>query len=239
MDRPAPRYPPIPIRLFAVAFHRPATLSHRADPRARSGAVRGMLALVLAVAGLEPAGVPHGAVDRNADAQQPTPAAPAASRSRADRSTLESHRHGTHRSRGAPTASTSSSRTTRSTSITTRIISSRTCSTPNTTSRKRGWAASGSPAWRCSRIPSASSRNTCSAACSGGRSRAISLSTSSSPPGPLHGYSGQYQDKIPFNSSGVAPAIIPGVGYCVKRYCGEFVLLGTNAALLTIGMTVP
>jgi hypothetical protein len=58
--------------------------------------------------------------------------------------------------------------------------------------------------------------------------------------GPLHGYSGQYQNKIPYNSSGVAPAIIPGVGYCVmKRYCGEFVLLGTNAALLTIGMTVP
>ena len=58
--------------------------------------------------------------------------------------------------------------------------------------------------------------------------------------GPLHGYSGQYQDKVPFNSSGVAPAIIPGIGYCVmKRYCGEFVLLGTNAALLTIGMTVP
>jgi hypothetical protein len=58
--------------------------------------------------------------------------------------------------------------------------------------------------------------------------------------GPLHGYSGQYKDKIPNNSTGVAPAIIPGVGYCVmKRYCGEFVLLGTNAALLTIGMTVP
>jgi hypothetical protein len=57
--------------------------------------------------------------------------------------------------------------------------------------------------------------------------------------GPLHGYSGQYKDKIPNNSSGVAPAIIPGIGYCVKRYCGEFVLLGTNAALLTIGVTVP
>jgi hypothetical protein len=57
--------------------------------------------------------------------------------------------------------------------------------------------------------------------------------------GPLHGYSGQYQDKIPYNSSGVAPAIIPGIGYCVKRYCGEFVLLGTNAALFTIGMTIP
>lgn len=57
--------------------------------------------------------------------------------------------------------------------------------------------------------------------------------------GPLHGYSGQYQNKIPFNSSGVAPAIIPGIGYCVKRYCGEFVLLGANAALFTIGMTIP
>ncbi len=57
--------------------------------------------------------------------------------------------------------------------------------------------------------------------------------------GPLHGYSGQYQNKIPFNSSGVAPAIIPGVGYCVQRYCAEFVLLGANAALFTVGMTVP
>ena len=57
--------------------------------------------------------------------------------------------------------------------------------------------------------------------------------------GPLHGYSGQYQDKVPANSSGVAPAIIPSMGYCVKRYCAEFVLLGTNAALLTIGMSVP
>jgi len=59
--------------------------------------------------------------------------------------------------------------------------------------------------------------------------------------GPLHGYTGQYQNKVPFNSSsGWAPAIIPGVGYCVmKRYCGEFVLLGTNAALFTIGVTVP
>jgi len=59
--------------------------------------------------------------------------------------------------------------------------------------------------------------------------------------GPLHGYTGQYQNKVPFNSSsGWAPAIIPSVGYCVmKRYCGEFVLLGTNAALFTIGVTVP
>ena len=58
--------------------------------------------------------------------------------------------------------------------------------------------------------------------------------------GPLHGYTGQYQHKVPFNHDGWAPAIIPGVGYCVmKRYCGEFVLLGTNAALFTIGVTIP
>ena len=59
--------------------------------------------------------------------------------------------------------------------------------------------------------------------------------------GPLHGYTGQYQNKLPFNSSsGWAPAIIPGVGYCVmKRYCSELVFLGTNAALFTIGVTVP
>ncbi len=57
--------------------------------------------------------------------------------------------------------------------------------------------------------------------------------------GPLHGYSGQYKNKLPYNNSGVAPAIIPGIGYCVQRYCGEFVFLGANAALFTIGVTVP
>ena len=57
--------------------------------------------------------------------------------------------------------------------------------------------------------------------------------------GLLHGYSGEYRDKIPFNHYEVAPAIIPSVGYCWSRYCGEFVLLGANAALFTVGMTVP
>lgn len=57
--------------------------------------------------------------------------------------------------------------------------------------------------------------------------------------GLLHGYEGKYRDKIPFNSTGTAPAIIPSVGYCWVRYCGEFVLLGANAALFTVGMTVP
>ncbi len=57
--------------------------------------------------------------------------------------------------------------------------------------------------------------------------------------GPLHGYSGQYKNKVPFNNYGVAPAIIPSVGYCVQRYCGEFVLLGAAGALFTIGVTLP
>ncbi len=57
--------------------------------------------------------------------------------------------------------------------------------------------------------------------------------------GLLHGYSGEYRDKIPLNHYEIAPAIIPSVGYCWTRYCTEFVLLGGNAALFTVGMTVP
>ncbi len=57
--------------------------------------------------------------------------------------------------------------------------------------------------------------------------------------GLLHGYKGEYRDKVPFNHYEIAPAIIPSVGYCYVRYCGEFVLLGANAALFTIGVTVP
>jgi hypothetical protein len=57
--------------------------------------------------------------------------------------------------------------------------------------------------------------------------------------GLLHGYAGEYKNKIPFNDYGTAPAIIPSVGYCWNRYCGEFVLLGLNAALFTVGVTMP
>jgi len=57
--------------------------------------------------------------------------------------------------------------------------------------------------------------------------------------GLLHGYEGQYRDKIPFNHYGTAPAIVPSVGYCYIRYCGEFVVLGGNGALFMVGVTVP
>ena len=56
--------------------------------------------------------------------------------------------------------------------------------------------------------------------------------------GVVHGYKGEYQDKIPFNGSGYAPAIIPAVGYCYQRLCSEFVLIGSAGAMLTLGVTV-
>lgn len=57
--------------------------------------------------------------------------------------------------------------------------------------------------------------------------------------GILHGYRGEFQDKIPLNSSGFAPAIVPSVGYCINRYCSEFVLFGTAGFLITVGVTIP
>jgi len=57
--------------------------------------------------------------------------------------------------------------------------------------------------------------------------------------GIVHGYSGQYQNKIPLNSSGYAPVIVPSVGYCVNRFCSELVVFGTAGMLLTFGVTIP
>lgn len=57
--------------------------------------------------------------------------------------------------------------------------------------------------------------------------------------GVLHGYKGEYQDKIPYNSSGYAPAILPSMGYCINRFCSELVLFGNSGAMLTLGITLP
>jgi len=57
--------------------------------------------------------------------------------------------------------------------------------------------------------------------------------------GLVHGYSGQYKNKIPFNHSGIAPVIIPSVGYCLNRFCSELVFFGAAGALITIGVTIP
>ena len=57
--------------------------------------------------------------------------------------------------------------------------------------------------------------------------------------GLVHGYTGQYQNKIPFNNSGIAPVIVPTVGYCLSRFCSELVIFGAAGALVTFGITIP
>ena len=57
--------------------------------------------------------------------------------------------------------------------------------------------------------------------------------------GLVHGYKEPYQDKIPFNGSGIAPVIIPSVGYCINRFCGELAVAGTASIVLMLGVTLP
>lgn len=57
--------------------------------------------------------------------------------------------------------------------------------------------------------------------------------------GVVHGYHGQYRDKIPLNHSGFAPVIIPSVGYCISRVCSEVVAIGGAGLLFTFGVTIP
>tara|TARA_R110002051_G_scaffold83393_1_gene147881 strand:- start:185773 stop:186246 length:474 start_codon:yes stop_codon:yes gene_type:complete len=54
--------------------------------------------------------------------------------------------------------------------------------------------------------------------------------------GLLEGYKGEYQDKIPLNRLGVAPAIVPSVGASHNRLSAELVLLGAAAAMVTVGV---
>ena len=57
--------------------------------------------------------------------------------------------------------------------------------------------------------------------------------------GILHGYTGEFQDKVPYNNNGFSPGIVPGIGYCYKRFCGEMIMFGTAGMMWTLGMTVP
>jgi hypothetical protein len=54
--------------------------------------------------------------------------------------------------------------------------------------------------------------------------------------GLLHGYRDEYQDNIPFNSLGTAPAIIPSVGYKAGRYGADISMLGFAGLLMTVGL---
>ena len=57
--------------------------------------------------------------------------------------------------------------------------------------------------------------------------------------GILHGYKAPYDEKIPFNKYGVAPAILPSMGYCYNRYCSELIIFGTAGLMITVGATLP
>lgn len=54
--------------------------------------------------------------------------------------------------------------------------------------------------------------------------------------GLLHGYRGEYQDKIPFNGLGVAPVILPAVGVAYRRMNVEIVPFAAAGVMINIGV---
>ena len=54
--------------------------------------------------------------------------------------------------------------------------------------------------------------------------------------GLLHGYKEPYEDKIPLNSLGVAPAIVPALGFRYKYFVTELNLGGLAVVTLTAGI---
>jgi hypothetical protein len=54
--------------------------------------------------------------------------------------------------------------------------------------------------------------------------------------GLLHGYKEPYEDKIPLNGLGIAPAIVPTLGFRYKRVLVEAQLAGTAAMMITAGV---
>ena len=53
--------------------------------------------------------------------------------------------------------------------------------------------------------------------------------------GPLYGYRGQYEHKVPFNHHGLGVAVIPGIGYQYRAFDAQIVILGTAALMVTFG----
>jgi len=55
--------------------------------------------------------------------------------------------------------------------------------------------------------------------------------------GLLNGYEGPYEDKIPLNGLGTAPAVVPAIGYSHKSFFVEFAQLGFAAGMINVGRT--
>ncbi len=53
--------------------------------------------------------------------------------------------------------------------------------------------------------------------------------------GLLWGYRGEYQDKIPLNDLGIAPAILPSVGANWNGFGAELIVFGAAGTMVTVG----
>lgn len=54
--------------------------------------------------------------------------------------------------------------------------------------------------------------------------------------GLLHGYKDEYEDKIPFNNLGIAPAILPALGFRYRKVVAELQIAGLAAITVTAGV---
>ncbi|MGI9273490.1 MAG: sn-glycerol-3-phosphate transporter [Endozoicomonas sp.] len=54
----------------------------------------------------------------------------------------------------------------------------------------------------------------------------------------IHGYKGEYQNKIPFNQFGIAPAILPTIGYASRYVEADIVLLAGAAWMVTLTLPI-
>jgi hypothetical protein len=55
--------------------------------------------------------------------------------------------------------------------------------------------------------------------------------------GILHGYKGEYENKVPLNTNGFSPAIVPTLGYRLGKLSAELAVLGGNGVLAVVGFT--
>lgn len=54
--------------------------------------------------------------------------------------------------------------------------------------------------------------------------------------GLLHGYRGEFRDKIPFNRLGVAPAVLPAIGVDYRRVNLELIPFGKAGLMINVGL---
>lgn len=53
--------------------------------------------------------------------------------------------------------------------------------------------------------------------------------------GILHGYKGEYQNKVPLNYKGFSPGILPALGYKAGPFRGEVQFFWTSGFMVTVG----